>query len=268
MPIGIRRLPASRSRTVSPVVGGRRRLGACVSGPAAIGGSSASSRSKSRNCSDSCTPPSPSAIVWCSFWIRAAAAALQAVDDEELPQRAGAVERVGDDQGGQVEQLAHRRRAWAGRCGARGSRCRTRGRRPTTAAVRLTGVGCTRWRSRGTRRRGPLHAAQEAVDVGPAVEDRDVGERRREVRVLLQPPHQALGVAHARVELRGPCHAAGTLRHPGGGPRSAGDGRVLELVQRRSTGGRRGPARWTSGRGRRHRGADSSAGRTRRGRPR
>ena len=97
------------------------------------GGGSAASRSKSRNCSDICTPPSPSVIVWCIFWIERRLAAAQALDDDELPQRPGAVERVGDDQRGQVEQLAHACRAWAGRCGARGGRCRSRDRRPTSA---------------------------------------------------------------------------------------------------------------------------------------
>ena len=36
-----------------------------------------------------------------------ALAAAQAIDDDELPQRPGAVERVAGDEAGQIEQLAH-----------------------------------------------------------------------------------------------------------------------------------------------------------------
>ena len=57
-------------------------------------------------------------------------AAFQPLDDEELPQRAGAVERVEDEQAGEVEAAGGACPAPAGRRGGRGGRCRSRGRRP------------------------------------------------------------------------------------------------------------------------------------------
>ena len=66
MPIGSRSPPATNSRTASAGVDlgfGRRRLGVVD----VHGGGSGASRSKSRYCSDSSTPRSPSVIVWCIF---------------------------------------------------------------------------------------------------------------------------------------------------------------------------------------------------------
>jgi hypothetical protein len=141
-----------------------------------IGGSSGASRSKSRNCRLSCTPPSPSTMVWCSFWISGALAATQAIDDDELPQRPGAVERVARDEAGQIEQLAHRARL--GQC------------HPAHVVAEVeVGVVDPHRRAQVHRRRlhtlaqarhrvgGALHAAQEHVEVRRLVEHGDVGER-------------------------------------------------------------------------------------------
>ena len=74
----------------------------------------------------------------------------------------------------------------------------------------------------------PFHPRQQAIEVGVAVEDRDRRERARQVRVLLEAPHQALCIAHLAIELRGLCHAI-TLRHD----RSGLDARLpAEAAQR------------------------------------
>ncbi len=127
-----------------PAVGGGGGSGASSgSGTRWVGGSGAS-RARSRNCIDIRTLASPSAIVWCIFSMRAPRPPFEPVDDDELPQRPGAVEGVGGDQGGEIAELAHRSGLRAGRVGGGGSRGRTLGRRPTVGGVRLTGVGCTR----------------------------------------------------------------------------------------------------------------------------
>ena len=68
---GSRNPPTNRSRSASAVDGD----GGSPTTPLDVrssGGSSGASRSKSRYWSDICTPPSPSVIVWCIFWISAA----------------------------------------------------------------------------------------------------------------------------------------------------------------------------------------------------
>ena len=72
MPSGSRNLPATQvAQRVRPsTVGGGVDRDSIVAGSS--GGGSGASRSKSRYCSDSCTPPSPSVIVWCIFWTSAA----------------------------------------------------------------------------------------------------------------------------------------------------------------------------------------------------
>ena len=198
MPMGMRRPPVTRSRTVSTAVGGG---GGSASSPArATGGGSAVLRvaARSRNCIDIRRLPSPSAMVWCIFWMSAARPPLKPSTTK-------------NSHSGRVRSKGRPRSAWPdrtagaaipareGRRGGRGSRCRTRGRPPRSAAVRLTGAGWTRWRRRGTVQAGPLQPGAEAVEVGRPVEDRDVGEGRGEVRILLEAPHQALGVAHPAV---------------------------------------------------------------------
>ena len=70
MPMGMRRLPVTTSRTVSTADGGGAGSASPGSGTGGIGGSSAS-RARSMNCIDSRRLPSPSATVWCSFWMMA-----------------------------------------------------------------------------------------------------------------------------------------------------------------------------------------------------
>ena len=102
---------------------------------------SVASRAMSMNCSDIRMLPSPSAMAWWSFWIIAARSPSSALDDEELPQRAGAVERGADERGGEVEQLPHRARGWAAPTSGGGSRGRSRARRATPAAPAARGPG-------------------------------------------------------------------------------------------------------------------------------
>ena len=61
------------------------------------------------------------------------------------------------------------------------------------------GLGWTRQPSRGNGVHGRLHARPQAIEVRWAIEDRDCTERRRQERILLDPPHQRLGVAHLAV---------------------------------------------------------------------
>ena len=148
-------------------------------------------------------------------------AAAQALDDRELPQRAGAIERVGRDQAGEVEELAHR----AG----------LRQRDPAHVVVDVEVWVVDPHRRGEVRRhrlhplsqplehvRGSLDALDELVEAGWPVEHRDVGERARQVRVLLDPPHQPLGVAHLAIE---PRHVPHRLRRLAREPsrRRAGD---------------------------------------------
>ena len=122
-------------------------------------------------------------------------APAQALDDGELPQRTRPVERVERDQRPQVEQLAHRPRLGqrdaphvdvdvepgvVGPC-----RCGQVDRRRVDPPPQA-------WDVPGR----PLHARPQAVEVGRTVEHRDRPERRREVGVLLQAPHQPLGIGH------------------------------------------------------------------------
>ncbi len=125
-------------------------------------------------------------------------AAAQALDDDELPQRPHPVERVVDEQRGDVEQLAH---------GAR------LGQGDAPHVVVDVEVGIVDPRRRGEVHRGrldpppqprhgprrSLHPGSQGVEVRRAVEHRDGAERRREVGILVDPPHQALGVRHLAV---------------------------------------------------------------------
>ena len=92
---------------------------------------------------------SPSVTVWCIFWMNAALAALHAVDDVELPQRPGAVERVGQHGGGQVEQLAQRPGGGQSDVADVVVEVDVGDVDPRPAAGR-TGRSWTRWRRRGT----------------------------------------------------------------------------------------------------------------------
>jgi hypothetical protein len=141
------------------------------------------------------------------------ATALEAVDDEELPQRSRAVEGVLDELGGQVVELAI------------GPRCRQRDVAHVEVDVEVgvvlpLGRGETAERGHhalvqaGDARHHAQQSATEASEVGGLVEHRDAAEGRVEVRVLLDVPHHRLDVAHATVA----AHLADAVtRVPGGG---------------------------------------------------
>ena len=122
----------------------------------------------------------------------------QPLDDGELPQRPDPIERVGRDDGREIEQ-----RPLVGRFG--------KGEASDVAIDVEVGVVDPGRRREVARHaahdlaqprddhRGALHALAEQVEVGSAIEDADVRERRREVRVLLESPHQPFGVGHLPV---------------------------------------------------------------------
>ena len=122
-------------------------------------------------------------------------AATEPLDDGELPQRAGAVEQVDHGQRRQIEQLAQAPRLGQGDpphvvvdlevriVDPQGRRQVGRGRLHTPPEPR----------HRSDR---PFHPRPEPVEVRRTIEHRDVPERRRQVRVLLEAPHQPFGVAH------------------------------------------------------------------------
>ena len=133
-------------------------------------------------------------------------AAFEALDDRELPEGPGPVEGVLIDEGRQIEELA----LGAGRGH----------RHATNVEVDVEGgvVGPLRGGEAEGRRHDPLaqpreglhrplHAAAEPLEVRRPVEERELQERRPEGRILLDRPHQCLGVAHAALE------AQRTLRH-------------------------------------------------------
>ena len=140
------------------------------------------------------------------------AAVLEALDDEELPERARAVERGAHERGGEVEQLSHR--PGVGQ------------RRPAEVVVEVE-VGFVTPLRRGEPAQGgdhalaqprhlhrrPLEPAAKPLRIGGLVEQGDVGDRRAEVRILLEVPHQRLDVghpplvAHLSGSYRAFCHA-------------------------------------------------------------
>ena len=69
----------------------------------------------------------------------------------------------------------------------------------------------TRWRSRGIVMLARAQAPAQPVEVGLAVEDADRDDRRPQDRVLLDVPHQRVGVAHVVREAIGCGHPAATL---------------------------------------------------------
>ena len=103
-------------------------------------------------------------------------AALDAVDDVELPQRPGAVERIGEHRRGEVEQLAQRARRGQGDVA------------DVVVEVDVVGVDPHRRQAVGAlldalaqprdEGDGPGEPATEACEVGRPVEQRDVGEGR------------------------------------------------------------------------------------------
>ena len=132
--------------------------------------------------------------------------ALEAFDDRQLPERPSAVEGVLVDEGGQVEELA---------LGARGRQ----GQAPDVE-VQVEGgiVGPLRRGEAGGGRDdalcqpgedadGPFHAAPEPGEVRSSVQQGELEERGAEAGILLDRPHERLGVAHAAFESERP------LRH-------------------------------------------------------
>ena len=79
------------------------------------------------------------------------AAAVEPLDEVELPQRPGEVERLGHQPADELAQLGVVAGAAAAPRGARASGGRSAGRRPRPGCRAPSGVRVTRWRKRGTR---------------------------------------------------------------------------------------------------------------------
>ena len=184
-PSGSRKPPAIRSRIDSAAVG-LGGGGVMSAASSSIGGGGGASRSKSRNCSDICTPPSPSVIVWCIFCTSAALPPRRPSMTVNCHSGRIRSKRVVDEQRGEVEQLAHRARL---------------GQRDAADVVVDVEVGVVDPRRRRQVHRGrldpppqprhgprrPLHPGPQGVEVRRAVEHRDGAERRGEVRDPCRP---------------------------------------------------------------------------------
>ena len=274
-PIGSRKPPATRSRTVSAAVGAGGTIGSTDSGSTA--GGSGASRSKSRYCSDICMPPSPSVIVWCIFDTRAA-----------LPPRSPST--TVNCQSGRVRSNGSsvisvpRSSSWRIEPGL------GQGDAPDVDVDVEPGVVGPHRRRQVDRRRlhaptqagdvpgRPLHARPQAVEVGRAVDHRDRPERSRRGRdpspgATSAPRHRSSCARRSRSDPR----TADVCLAPPGAPlvarvrqvrASAGDRRVLELVEERPVQLVRAPARWRRSTPAGRRRASSAGGRTRPGRRR
>jgi hypothetical protein len=143
-----------------------------------------------------------------------ALATSESVDHDELPQRTSAVERVGRDQAGVVEQLPHRAGLGQRHVTHVGANVEVGvvdpHRRGEVHRCRLDTLVQTRHRVDGT-----FHPTQQPFEVGSAIEQCDVGERGAEVWVLLQTPHQPFCIAHLPVEMRQLSHESRGYPVPG-----------------------------------------------------
>ena len=124
--------------------------------------------------------------------------ALEALDDGELPERSRTIERVGANEAGEVEQLSLSARL--GECNTPDVHVDVEVRvvDPRGSADIARG-GLDPLSESGHRQGGAQQASGEQRKVGCSVEQRDRAERRRELRVFLEAPHQTLGVAHLGV---------------------------------------------------------------------
>jgi hypothetical protein len=128
-----------------------------------------------------------------------AAATLETLDDDELPQRSRAIEGVVGDQRGEILQLAHRTGIGKRHASDVVTNVELRVAHPARRTAchwrRLHALAQSRDRDARA-----VHARDEGLEVDRAIEDGDIGERGSEERVLLDSPHQRLGIGHALVE--------------------------------------------------------------------
>jgi hypothetical protein len=125
-----------------------------------------------------------------------AAPALQALDDHELPEGAGAVEGRVDEGRGQVQQLPQRTRRRQGDPAQVVVQVEVGLLAPLRRGQPAEGGDHPLVQARDHRHR-PLQPGAEAVGIRRDVEHGDVGDRGAQVRVLLEVPHQGLDVGHA-----------------------------------------------------------------------
>ena len=159
------------------------------------------------------------------------ATAFEAVHNGELPQRAGGVEGVLGHQGGQVQELALDARRWQGHVADVVVEVELGIVHPLRDGQRSHGHMDALAETGGVLQRA-LDATSQAGHVGAVLQDGHVGERGAQHRVALDAPHQRLGGCHARARACGGHDQLRlTARHGAGPGRSAGDGRVLVLVE-------------------------------------
>ena len=167
------------------------------------------SRVRSMNCSDMRMPPSPS-VMRVVHLLEERRPARRAGRRRSGTPTAGGCGRTGPAANGPA-----RSNSWRSGCRARaGRRARTwrsmskSGSSRHSGGARRPSAGTTRWRRRGTT--WPAVRAcrrAEPVEVGRPIEQRDVAEAAREVRVLLDVPHDGLDVRHAALVVHGAvCH--------------------------------------------------------------
>ena len=117
-------------------------------------------------------------------------AAAHPLDDRELPERTGPVERIGDDQRWRGRAPGATCRASGRRCGGRAGRCRSRRRRPRPAVRGWPAPASRRWRRRGMvtiarsmrRRSESKSGARSRTVTVPNVDDRCGSFSSRHIR--------------------------------------------------------------------------------------
>jgi hypothetical protein len=163
-------------------------------GPSSTGGGSGPSRSRSMNSNDMRMPPLPSVMVWWSFCTMAA-----------RPSGSPSI-TVNSHRGRSVSKGARARsvaRARASASTAPGGRVThrrwwSRSKSGSSCHAGVTGPNPGYHPPPQARHHpaGPPQPSAEALLVRRPVEEADVGEVRRQVRVGLEGPHQRLEVAH------------------------------------------------------------------------
>ena len=169
------------------------------SGSGGIGRDRGTSRSMSNRCIAIFTAPTPSVIAWWIFMISAGLAVGQAVDHGELPQRPGPVEALHGDRLRHVEQVAQRAVAGGARPAQVVVEVEVRVDLPARRRDRQR-VGHDALAQAGHEPRRAVEALDQPVVIGGPVEHRHRGDRRPQQRVLLDRPHERVGVAHPVLE--------------------------------------------------------------------
>ena len=157
---------------------------------------------RSRYCSDMRTPPTPSVSVWWKRW-------------RSAPRPSGSPSTARNSHRGRVRsngswaKATARSQSASSVPGSGRATARTWQHMSKSGSVRHSGgarrpsAGDHALAQAGHHGGGVRHADAQAVEVERPIEQRDVGEARREVRILLEVPHDGLEVRHARSSCTG-----------------------------------------------------------------